>query len=110
MHAEGDVLNFVVMNGSHHSSASFVAGLFKVAGKFQRVVEIAAFKHQRDAREIVMLGSGDSWFAGLACRLGFETYAGLPAEAIQAYEYAAYARPAFDSRTAAIVTSGHRMA
>jgi glucosamine--fructose-6-phosphate aminotransferase (isomerizing) len=60
---------------------------------------------ERDTREIVLLGSGDSWFAGLACRLAFETYAGLPAEAIQAYEYAAYARPAFDSRTVAIVTS-----
>jgi glucosamine--fructose-6-phosphate aminotransferase (isomerizing) len=64
-------------------------------------VDLAA----RDAREIVILGSGDSWFAGLACRLAFETYAGLPTEAIQAYEYAAYARPAFGSRTVAIVTS-----
>src|SRR5262245_59313473 len=63
---------------------------------------------KRDTREIVLLGSGDSWFAGLACRLAFETYAGLPAEAIQAYEYAAYGRPAFGSQTAVIVTSSSR--
>jgi glucosamine--fructose-6-phosphate aminotransferase (isomerizing) len=69
------------------------------------VRDLAATLAARDAREIVLLGSGDSWFAGLACRLAFETYAGLPAEAIQAYEYAAYGRPAFDSRTVAIVTS-----
>jgi glutamine---fructose-6-phosphate transaminase (isomerizing) len=66
---------------------------------------LAAALVGRDIREIVLLGSGDSWFAGLACRLAFETYAGLPAEAVQAYEYAAYGRPAFDSRTATIVIS-----
>jgi glucosamine--fructose-6-phosphate aminotransferase (isomerizing) len=69
------------------------------------VRELAAALVKRDTREIVLLGSGDSWFAGLACRLAFETYAGLPAEAIQAYEYAAYGRPAIDQRTAVIVTS-----
>src|SRR5258705_932157 len=62
---------------------------------------LAAVLAERDTREIVLLGSGDSWFAGLACRLAFETYAGVPAEAIQAYEYAAYGPPGFDRRTAA---------
>jgi glucosamine--fructose-6-phosphate aminotransferase (isomerizing) len=66
---------------------------------------LAATLAERETREIVLLGSGDSWFAGLACRLAYETYTGLPAEAIQAYEYAAYGRAAFDSRTAAIVIS-----
>ncbi|MFL5806037.1 MAG: SIS domain-containing protein [Roseiflexaceae bacterium] len=66
---------------------------------------LAAALAERDTREIVLLGSGDSWFAGLACRLAFETYAGMPAEAIQAYEYAAYGRPAFDHQTAAVVIS-----
>ena len=28
----------------------------------------------RATRQIVLLGSGDSWFAGLGCRLAFETY------------------------------------
>jgi glucosamine--fructose-6-phosphate aminotransferase (isomerizing) len=62
---------------------------------------LAARKIQR----IVVLGSGDSWFAGMACRLAFETYAGLATEALQAYEYAAYGHPSFDERTAAIVIS-----
>jgi glutamine---fructose-6-phosphate transaminase (isomerizing) len=66
---------------------------------------LAAALAERDTREIALLGSGDSWFAGLACRLAFETYAGVPAEALQAYEYAAYGRPSFDRRTAAIVIS-----
>lgn len=48
---------------------------------------------------------GDSWFAGLASRLALETYSGLPAEAIQAYEYAAYGHPAIDASTAVIVIS-----
>src|SRR5881296_3892100 len=66
---------------------------------------LAAVFAERDTREIVLLGSGDSWFAGLACRLAFETYSGLPTEAIQAYEYAAYGHPSFDDRTVAIVIS-----
>jgi glucosamine--fructose-6-phosphate aminotransferase (isomerizing) len=66
---------------------------------------LAAAIVERDAREIVLLGSGDSWFAALACRLAFETYAGLPTDAIQAYEYAAYGRPTTDSRTVVIVIS-----
>jgi glucosamine--fructose-6-phosphate aminotransferase (isomerizing) len=76
-----------------------------LAGQSAAVRDLAAVLVERDTREIVLLGSGDSWFAGLACRLAFEIYAGLPTEAIQAYEYAAYGRPAFDSRTAAIVIS-----
>ena len=60
---------------------------------------------ERDTRHIVLLGSGDSWFAGMACRLAFETYAGVSAEAIQAYEYAAYGHPAFDAQTATILIS-----
>jgi glucosamine--fructose-6-phosphate aminotransferase (isomerizing) len=80
-----------------------VAQVLAEQGEAVRV--LAAALAERDTREVVLLGSGDSWFAGLACRLAFETYAGLPAEAIQAYEYAAYGRPAFDARTAAIVIS-----
>jgi len=59
----------------------------------------------RATRQIVLLGSGDSWFAGLGCLLAFETYSGLPAEAIQAYEYAAYGHAGFDAATAVIVIS-----
>lgn len=59
----------------------------------------------RATRQIILLGSGDSWFVGLGCRLAFETYSGLPAEAIQAYEYAAYGHAGFDAATAAIIIS-----
>jgi glucosamine--fructose-6-phosphate aminotransferase (isomerizing) len=59
----------------------------------------------RDTDRIVVLGSGDSWFAGMACRLAFETYSGLATEALQAYEYAAYGHPSFDQRTAVIAIS-----
>lgn len=60
---------------------------------------------KRQTRALALIGSGDSWFAGMACRLAFEQYAGLPAEALQAYEYAAFGHPAFDAQTAAIVIS-----
>ncbi len=60
---------------------------------------------QRPVRELIILGSGDSWFAGMACRLAFERYAGLPSEAMQAYEYAAYGRPNTNAQTLAIVIS-----
>lgn len=67
--------------------------------------ELAQLLAARGTRQIVLLGSGDSWFAGLASRLALETYSGLPAEAIQAYEYAAYGHPAIDASTAVIVIS-----
>ncbi len=69
------------------------------------VRELAATLAARGVRQVALIGSGDSWFAGLACRLAFETYAGVQAEAIQAYEYAAYGHPNFDAATAAIVIS-----
>jgi glucosamine 6-phosphate synthetase-like amidotransferase/phosphosugar isomerase protein len=69
------------------------------------VRDLAKLLADRGTRQVALIGSGDSWFAGLACRLAFETYAGLPAEAIQAYEYAAYGHPGFDAATAAIVIS-----
>jgi glucosamine 6-phosphate synthetase-like amidotransferase/phosphosugar isomerase protein len=69
------------------------------------VRELAQLLAARGTRQIVLLGSGDSWFAGLACRLAFETYSGLPAEAVQAYEYAAHGHPGVDAATAVIVIS-----
>lgn len=69
------------------------------------VRDLARKLAERGTRQIALLGSGDSWFAGMACRLAFETYAGLTVEAIQAYEYAAYGHPAFDAATAVVVIS-----
>jgi glucosamine 6-phosphate synthetase-like amidotransferase/phosphosugar isomerase protein len=59
----------------------------------------------RGTRQIALVGSGDSWFAGMACRLAFETYGGVQAEALQAYEYAAHGHPGVDATTAVIVIS-----
>jgi len=40
---------------------------------------------------VVLTGCGDSLFAGMAGRWAFERYAGLPAEAIEALDFARYA-------------------
>lgn len=60
---------------------------------------------ERDIQRLYLLGSGDSWFAGLATRLAFEEYAGLITEPLQAYEYAAYGHPGLNAQSAAILIS-----
>ena len=67
--------------------------------------ELAERLAARNTNQIAIVGSGDSWFAGIACRLAFETYSGIAAEALQAYEYAAYGCPGFDAQSAVIVIS-----
>lgn len=69
------------------------------------VREVAATLARRETRQLFVLGSGDSWFAGQAARLALEHYGGLPTEPLQAYEYAAYGHPGFEARSAAIVIS-----
>lgn len=69
------------------------------------VRQLAATLAARQTTHLFLLGSGDSWFAGQAARLAVEQYAGLPAEPLQAYEYAAYGHPGFDAHSAAIVIS-----
>jgi glucosamine 6-phosphate synthetase-like amidotransferase/phosphosugar isomerase protein len=70
-----------------------------------QIQELAATLLERDIRQFFLLGSGDSWFAGLMARLAFERYGGVPVEPLQAYEYAAYGHPGFEARTAAIIIS-----
>lgn len=60
---------------------------------------------RRETNLVLASGSGDSWFAAQAVRLAWERYAGVPFEALQAYEYAAYDRPAVDARTAHFIIS-----
>jgi len=69
------------------------------------VRQLAVTLVERNTRRLLLLGSGDSWFAGMAARLAFEQYAGLPAEPLQAYEYAAYDHPGVDAQSAVIVIS-----
>ena len=60
---------------------------------------------ERGVNQVLASGSGDSWFAGQAVRLAWESYAGVPFEALQAYEYAAYGRLGIDEKTAHFVIS-----
>ncbi|MCB9149946.1 MAG: SIS domain-containing protein [Caldilineaceae bacterium] len=60
---------------------------------------------ERAIQRLYLLGSGDSWFAGLATRLAFEEYSGLITEPLQAYEYAAYGHPGLNAHSAAILIS-----
>ncbi|MCZ7569261.1 MAG: SIS domain-containing protein [Ardenticatenaceae bacterium] len=71
----------------------------------EQVRRLAQELAERRTNQVLATGSGDSWFAAQAVRLAFERYAGLLAEPLQAYEYAAYGRPAIDERTAIIVIS-----
>lgn len=71
----------------------------------QEVRQLARALAERGTSQVLAMGSGDSWFAAQAIRLAFERYAGVLMEPLQAYEYAAYGRPAVDQRTAIIVIS-----
>ena len=80
-----------------------------IAGVLERlkpqIVEIAQTFADRQINQVAASGSGDSWFAAQAVRLAWERYAGVPFEAMQAYEYAAYGRIGNDGRTAHFVIS-----
>ena len=71
----------------------------------KQVRQLAETLAERQTKQILASGSGDSWFAAQAVRLAWEQYAGLPLEAYQAYEYAAYGRPGGDERTAHLIIS-----
>ncbi len=60
---------------------------------------------ERNINQVLASGSGDSWFAAQAVRTAWETYAGVPFEPLQAYEYAAYGRLGDDEQTAHFVIS-----
>ena len=66
---------------------------------------IALELKKRDVKRIVILGSGDSWFASMAVCFAFERYSGLQAIPIQAYEYAVYGNPLVDVSSAVVVIS-----
>ncbi|MDQ4074881.1 MAG: hypothetical protein M3220_01405, partial [Chloroflexota bacterium] len=70
-----------------------------------QVRELARILAERQIDLVLSSGSGDSWFAAQAVRLAWERYAGVPMEAMQAYEYAAYGRPGISARTAHFVIS-----
>lgn len=55
--------------------------------------------------QVLISGSGDSWFAAQTVRYAWETYAGVPFEPLQAYEYAVYGRLGENAHTAHFVIS-----
>lgn len=67
--------------------------------------DLAALLAERAIDLVLASGSGDSWFAAQAVRLAFERYAGLPFEALQAYEYALYGRVGENAQTLHLVIS-----
>ncbi len=71
----------------------------------EQTQELAQTLARRQVNLVLASGSGDSWFAAQAVRLAWERYAGVPFEALQAYEYAAYGRPGVDDRTLHLVIS-----
>jgi glucosamine--fructose-6-phosphate aminotransferase (isomerizing) len=73
---------------------------------YKQVAAKLALK-QAPAR-IFLVGCGDSWYCGLATRLAFEAWAGVPTEALQALEFSRYyaAHAPADSLVVAISNSG----
>lgn len=71
----------------------------------QQVRDLAQRLAGRRTDLVLASGSGDSWFAAQAVRLAWEQVAGLPMEALQAYEYAVQGRPQVDERTVHFVIS-----
>ncbi len=60
---------------------------------------------EQDINQVLASGSGDSWFAAQAVRCAWESYAGLPFEPLQAYEYATYGRLGENEQTAHFIIS-----
>src|SRR5574341_456959 len=73
---------------------------------YQQVREKLALKEAPS--RVYLVGCGDSWYCGLATRLAFEAWAGVPTEAFQALEFSRYySRYApSDSLVVAISNSG----
>lgn len=45
---------------------------------------------ERVPSRVYLVGCGDSWYCGMATRLAFEAWAGIPTEAMQALEFSRY--------------------
>jgi glucosamine--fructose-6-phosphate aminotransferase (isomerizing) len=71
----------------------------------QEIRDLAQTLADGQVNLVLASGSGDSWFAAQAVRLAWDRYAGVPFEALQAYEYAVYGHLGEDSQTAHLVIS-----
>lgn len=103
MSDEGAMMPIAATRQEIAEQPQFVARVLEEREK--QVQELAQTLASRQTKQVLASGSGDSWFAAQAVRLAWEQYAGLPFEANQAYEYAAYGRPRENERTAHFVIS-----
>ena len=55
---------------------------------YRQVCDKLALKHA--PARVYLVGCGDSWYCGMATRLAFESWAGVPTEALQALEFSRY--------------------
>ena len=55
---------------------------------YQQVKEKLALKSAPE--RVYLVGCGDSWYCGMATRLAFEAWSGVPTEALQALEFSRY--------------------
>jgi glutamine---fructose-6-phosphate transaminase (isomerizing) len=76
-----------------------------VRAEADAIEALARFLHGREIRRVVVTGCGDSWFVGAGVRHAFERLVGIPFEAAQALDYAAYGAQAADPRTLVIGVS-----
>jgi glutamine---fructose-6-phosphate transaminase (isomerizing) len=76
-----------------------------VRAEADAIEALARFLHGREIRRVVVTGCGDSWFIGAGVRHAFERLIGVPFEAAQALEYAAYGAQVADPMTLVIGVS-----
>ena len=67
-----------------------------------RVETLVRLLRDRAIRRVVVAGCGDSWFIGAGVRHAVERLVGVPLEAAQALDYAAYGSATADQRTMVI--------
>ncbi len=69
------------------------------------IVALATEIARRGIDKCYLVGSGDSMFAGLCVKEAFQSYARMPLDVIQAYEYAAFGQEGVDEHSAILVIS-----
>lgn len=66
---------------------------------------LAKQMESRRTKQILVIGSGDSYFIGLAARLAFQTCAQIHITVLQALEFACYGHPNVDEHSAIFIIS-----
>lgn len=71
----------------------------------ERVREVAERIHERDVDRIILVGCGDSWYAGLGVKLTMRKILGVHTEVVQALDYALYDHLDTDDQSVVIAAS-----